>query len=120
MCERGTMKVKFFLFILVPLLLYGGTNIDSLKMELKNVDNEDKYQTMNGIFHYFYKRNPDSSLFYTKEKLTLAKNSLDSHRIGNSYLHLANTFSQMNKNDLVLKNLNKAKAVFSASEYLSD
>ena len=110
------MKVKLFLFILVPLLLYGGTNIDSLKMELNSGGNEDKYQILNEIYHYFYERDTDSSLFYAKEKFILAKNSLDSHRIGNSYLHLANTFSQINKNDLVLKNLNKAKAVFSASD----
>ncbi len=58
------MKVKLFLFILVPLFLYGGTNIDSLKMELNSGGNEDKYQTLNEIYHYFYERDTDSSFHY--------------------------------------------------------
>jgi signal transduction histidine kinase len=109
------MKVKIILSIFVPLLLYGGENIDSLRIELKNLDNEDKYQTLYEMYDYFYDRNSDSSLYYANEKLLLAKNSLDSSRIGTSHLHITSVYLQLNDIDLVKENLNKAKDIFSLS-----
>ncbi|MGM0497712.1 MAG: tetratricopeptide repeat protein [Bacteroidota bacterium] len=83
-------------------------SIDSLKEQLESLQGTKKIETYNAISKAFWEIAPDSSLYYSKKALTLAKEMNDKASISDAYNRIGNAFFYMGIKDSTLSYYNKS------------
>ncbi|UCF64613.1 MAG: HAMP domain-containing histidine kinase [bacterium] len=107
------MKKKLILFILVPIMSYAKLDIDSLKGELYFSKDTEKLEIIEHLIEYYNQNNLDSLYLYSEMKLKYSIKLLDSTKIAESYLNVANAQGFMNNYSIALKNILKADTIYS-------
>lgn len=110
------MNNILLLTLLSPMLLFGNSKIDSLKMEINEKDGIEKIKIFLQISNEYLSFDADSTLFYAKESFELSKFFSDETLNASSTYLMGRAYINKEDNENAFKNIKLALELFKKNE----
>ncbi len=111
------MRLRFIIFLFVLLTVsfisFAGSEIDSLEQVLKQANGEDKFELLITLSKKYWYVNPDKSIEYCNQALSIAKKENNREKIARAYNRIGNGYYFKSENE-------KAISYYEKSLKLSD